>query len=189
MIQIHKKEPPELLVDFIRKNPSATYDSDSFKPLRIMLREHLLKEQKYLCAYCCCSINTDSSHNEHIEPQKQGGIQSKRSLDYCNIVASCNKKNTCGRHKGNIYDEKLFISPLSPECNDRFSYDPNGFICGDQYTIDLLNLNDYQLRSARKAVFRTIMEMEQEDIELVFCSDPDVYCSFYNIIQWYLGHF
>ena len=187
MIHIRKNKTPEFLVEYIRKNPSADYDNESFKEYYRPLREELIKEQKGLCAYCCSRITPERSHNEHIEPRHmQDGTKSKRSLDYRNIVASCNNNATCGKHKDNIYDEKRFVSPLQDNCTELFSYDPSGNIYGDEYTISLLNLNSFDLRQARKSVYKSILYMTEEEIRLGYCSNIEIFEPFSNVVFWYL---
>ena len=166
-----------------------TYDDKKFEKYRGLLREHLVKEQRYLCAYCCCEIDENNSHNEHIEPRHPKCGVSKKSLDYDNLVASCygfSGEKTCGPSKENEYDETQFVSPLDLHCEDIFSYYPNGHMEGDEYTIDLLNSNSYKLRQAREAVFRTIMYMSKEDIELIYGGDEEKMQPFSNVIRWYL---
>ena len=149
----------------------------------------LINEQKYLCAYCCGRIDIKHSHNEHIEPQNPGKYISRRSLDYTNIVASCmgfKGGKTCGLHKGNDYDPAQFISPLQPDCEAAFKYYPDGTIGGDSYTIDLLNLNFYELKNARKAVYRLLQSMDIETIKAVFLQESgEMKEPFTNVIQWY----
>ena len=188
MIHIQKNETPEFLAEYAAKNPTATYDSDSFRPFYSQLREGLVKEQKGLCAYCCSRITPETSHNEHIEPRHmKDGTASRKSLDYHNIVASCNTSSTCGFHKENEYDEKKFVSPLNEECESRFSYDPDGYMHGDEYTISLLELNAYRLRMARKSIYKTLLSMSEEDIRLAFCSDEEMYWPYSNVIFRYLN--
>ena len=162
MIYIRKNKVPDFFTIYKKKNPDAIYDSDSFREISPVLHEELVKEQRGLCAYCCSKIHVENSHNEHIEPRHmKDGTYSRKSLDYDNIVASCNKKNTCGNQKKDEYDAEKFISPLQEECEQVFSYDPDGYMRGDDYTISLLNLNSYELRSARKSVYRMIMNGEK----------------------------
>lgn len=128
MIYINKHEEPDWLTEFKRKHPKATYDSKEFDDHKRKLNNELVKEQKYLCAYCCCKIDTVNSHNEHIEPQHPKTYVSRKSLDYSNIVASCygfQGEKTCGPKKDNDYDESKFISPLDSRCEDNFSYHPD----------------------------------------------------------------
>lgn len=154
MLHIDKGQEPPWLTEFRKRNPKATYSSKKFDPYKGRLKETLIREQKCLCAYCCGRIDMNSSHNEHIEPQNPGTYSSKNTLNYGNIVASCmgfKGGETCGIHKSNHYDETQFISPLNPECEDTFTYYPDGLMDGNEYTIDLLNLNFYGLKEARKA--------------------------------------
>lgn len=148
-----------------------------------------MKEQKYLCAYCCGRIDKEKSHNEHIEPRNPKQGTSKRSLDYSNLVASCygfQGERTCGTQKGNDYDEKQFVSHLNSECEEVFRYLPNGKIEGDTYTINLLNLNSYKLRKAREAVYKTILYMDEQTIQQAYNQDEEQLTPFINVIRWYL---
>lgn len=176
--------------EFKRKNPKADYDSAEFKPYIPRLNEALVKEQKYLCAYCCAKIDTEKSHNEHIEPRHPKNGVSRRSLDYYNLVASCygfQGEKTCGLKKGNDYDEKQFVSPLDSSCENIFHYYPNGKIEGDEYTVELLNLDSYKLRQAREAVYKVLMDMDMETIKLVYLNeDEEMLQPFTNVIRWYL---
>ena len=186
MLHIQKKEEPLFLINFKKEYPSKTYESKEFRKYRPRLKEALRKEQRGLCAYCCGRITQNTSHNEHIEPQNPGKYHSRKSLDYTNIVASCNNQRTCGCEKGNKYDAERFISPLDKECEEKFTYYLDGMIEGDAYTIDLLNLNDYELRNARKAVIRTLQCLSREDISAIYMNEEDEeYPAYYNVIKWY----
>ncbi|MDO4554254.1 MAG: retron system putative HNH endonuclease [Lachnospiraceae bacterium] len=188
MIHIQKGREPQWLKDYKEKNPQSDYDTESFQPFHSKLREKLVEEQNSLCAYCCKRIHPETSHNEHIEPRHPKNRTSRKTLDYSNIVASCNQKKTCGSKKGNEYDESKFVSPLQPECEKVFSYYPDGIIDGDDYTISLLNLNDSELRGARRAVYKSLMKMDYETIKLVYCQpEQEELPPFYNVIQWYLS--
>lgn len=190
MIYIKKGTEPEWLVEFKRKHPHANYDSKEFNGYRKQLKEILIKEQKGLCAYCCGKITMDSSHNEHIEPRNPGTFVSKKSLDYNNIVASCKGfkgDETCGKHKKNVYDEDKFISPLNPECEDKFTYYPDGIMDGDDYTTELLHLNSYELREARKAVYKQLLYFDKEMIEQIFLDESSEEREpFVNVAKWYV---
>ncbi len=188
MIYIEKSEEPEFLSEFNRKNPDKTYDSEEFAHYRGILTDVLIKEQKGICAYCCGRIKKENVHNEHIEPRNPGKYVSKRSLDYSNLVASCNTIRTCGRKKENKYDSDKFVSPLEQECEKKFTYYGNGTIVGDEYTINLLNLNDYELREARKAVYQQLQHLDKETIKLVYMNEQDEeYQPYYNVIKWYVN--
>lgn len=186
MLHIHKEKEPKFLTDFKKKYPRKDYDSDEFSEYRSQLNSILVKEQKGLCAYCCGKITEEKSHNEHIEPRHPQGGVSKRSLDYTNIVASCNNSQTCGIKKDNKYDEKKFISPLSEECEDKFTYYPDGIIDGDDYTIGLLNLNSYELQNARKSIYKVLQNLDKDIIQQCYMNEDDEeYQAYYNVIKWY----
>lgn len=188
MIYIHKGEEPDFLREFKSKNPDKNYDSEEFGTWRSILREQLCREQKGLCAYCCSRISVERSHNEHIEPRNPKEYANKRSLDYENIVASCENKNTCGKKKQNNYDEAQFVSPLDARCEEVFTYFANGEIVGDEYTIDLLGLNHYDLKSARQAVYRMLQKMDKTTIEMSFMNSQEEYFPYYDVIKWYYSH-
>lgn len=186
MIYIEKNEEPAWLAEYKKHYPTATYDSESFAGHKEQLRDELVLEQRSLCAYCCSRISNEKAHNEHIEPRHPKIGTSLRSLDYSNIVASCNNKSTCGNKKKNEYDSECFVSPLNPMCEDVFTYYPDGVMEGDPYTIDLLNLNTYELKEARKAVYRTIKDLDKETIELIYCREEGALPAYYNVIRWFI---
>ena len=135
MIEINKTEEPSFWKDYNKKYPREIYNnldnSDKGKDVRRQLRKHLLEQQKYVCAYCCSSIDENSTLNEHIYPKES---YPQKSMDYNNIVASCNDKKSqnqsCGSKKGNKFDEKLFVSPLEKDCESHFKFYPDGRIEG-----------------------------------------------------------
>lgn len=168
-------EPPKWTA-YIKKNPNAQYrDLDKDEEgitVRKILREHLVRSQYYLCAYCCRRIEPsgEDSLNEHIKPQ---GIArySRYSMCYDNIVASCNRQEnqpTCSAKKKNDYDEKRFVSPLQEDCEEHFAFAPNGEIMGTtekgDYTCNLLGLNSYVLKEARKATYKTAADYHDENL-------------------------
>lgn len=191
MIYIKKEAEPEWLSELKTHNKQLTYDDKGFEPYKESLRKELLREQKGLCAYCCGKIGMNNSHNEHIEPRHmKDGKSSTRSLDYNNLVASCNGyhgEKTCGTHKGNEYDAEKFVSPLCQDCEKEFSYYPNGTIIGDEYTISLLNLDTYQLRKARESVYKAVMCMEKEDIIQTYLYEQEELVPFINVVKWFVN--
>lgn len=186
MLHIKKGQEPRFLTDFKKKYPSKTYESKEFQEYRTQLNAVLRKEQKGLCAYCCGRIEENKSHNEHIEPQHPGRFSSSRSLDYTNIVASCNRSKTCGMKKSNEYAAEQFVSPLDENCEEQFTYYSDGIMDGDIYTINLLNLNEYGLRTARKAVISSLQGLDKEMISMIYMDEnAEEYPAFYNVIKWY----
>ena len=57
---------------------------------------------------------------------------------------------------------------------------------GDAYTIELLNLNEYELKTARKAVIKSLQGLDKETISMIYMDENvEEYPAFYNVIKWY----
>lgn len=139
---IHKGIEPSRLVAWKRANPQKCYN-DLDSDIRRAIREQALKEQYYLCAYCCQRIqDVDACHNEHVEAQY---LSPTRTLDFANIVASCNTSNQCGNaHKS----RHLPLTPLMSECETELRFKISGRVEGlsdrAATTIQALNLGDHE---------------------------------------------
>ena len=190
MRRITREETPEFWSKSIRKyrNYDDLENSEAGRELRGMLRRHLIMLQGGLCAYCCKEIADENSLNEHIKPRS---TFPDLSLDYDNLVASCITANTCGSKKGNAYRE-LFISPLDEHCEDHFKYTPDGSIVGTTtsgvYTCDLLNLNAYELKQARKALIKICRSYHNKDnVMNYYLHDQDTgnLRPFSDVIEYY----
>jgi uncharacterized protein (TIGR02646 family) len=75
------------------------------------IRTELKSMQCELCAYCECSL---IDHGQHIEHLRQRSIYPQGAFDWQNLFASCNRKNSCGKHKDSIprtYDHRDLIKP------------------------------------------------------------------------------
>ncbi|MFM2314639.1 MAG: hypothetical protein RLZZ04_3915 [Cyanobacteriota bacterium] len=139
---INKGSEPLSLATWKRKNPYKYY-TDLDPNIRQEIRQHALKEQFHLCAYCCQRIEDISTcHNEHLEAQS---LNPKRTLDFTNIIASCNTLNQCGNAHGS---QPLPLTPLMTECETELRFKISGRVEGlsDQATstIQILNLGDQE---------------------------------------------
>lgn len=161
MRRVVKGDTPLFWMEFMKAHPCIQYEDLNQlvegKTLRGKIRSQLVQEQQYLCAYCCKSIDESNAHNEHIRPQSQFP---QASMEYGNLIASCMTSGstlTCGMRKGDQYDNEMFVSPLQHDCASHFEFAQDGRILGvteqGQYTVDLLNLNAYSLKEARRALF------------------------------------
>ncbi len=142
MRTINKGAEPSSLTAWKQANAHKHYtvlDND----IRRDIRGYALKEQFHLCAYCCQRIeDIDDCHNEHVEAQN---LNPGRTLDFANIVASCNTHNQCGHaHKS----QRLPLTPLMAECETELRFKISGRVEGlsDQAaaTIQVLNLGDHE---------------------------------------------
>jgi uncharacterized protein (TIGR02646 family) len=139
-------EPPDLTT-WKQRNPHKNYKdldgTEEGKSIRATIRGDVLKEQFYLCAYCCQRIqDIDACRNEHIEAQSQNPT---RTLDFSNIVASCKTLNQCDdAHKS----QHLLLTPLMPECEIELRFKISGRVEGSSSraidTIKVLNLGDHE---------------------------------------------
>lgn len=149
MRRIIKDEEPEFWKSFKRNNPRIIIykqldASEKGRQVRSDIKQHMIEHQKYLCAYCCRSIDSDSSHNEHIKPEM---TYNTLTMDYNNLVASCSTTESCGMYKGHDYNETLFVSPLHEDCEIHFEFMPDGTILGKtpagKHTVDALKYNNF----------------------------------------------
>lgn len=178
MRKITKEPEPKFWTDFKKKNPQKAYNdldkSDEGRKLRSKIRDFMIKNQKGLCCYCCKSIDTDNSLNEHIKPKS---FYPNLSMDYKNILASCKTKSTCGNTKDNKYNENLFVSPLDNDCEEHFKYLFDGRIKGKsdkgEYTIELLNLNSYDLKQARRTLFKMLRNYDPQYIRTEYLAEKN----------------
>ncbi len=184
MIYIERSEEPDFWKDYKKKHKDSIYDdlqnTDEGIELRRKLREYNIEQQHGLCAYCCKSISLDNSLNEHIKPKgvsQYAGL----SMDYENLIVSCSTEGadrTCGASKMDKFDEKLFVSPLAPDCESYFEYYPNGEVVSDhekgKYMIDLLSLNSFRLKKARAAQLKVCDGYKERELVIEFFLKPDI---------------
>lgn len=190
MRRINRRSEPQFWADFVRKNPKVQYrdlgKTEEGKELRRKIRKYMTEEQYWLCAYCCGKINLDNSLNEHILPEDG---YPNRSMEYLNLVVSCREKKTCGSLKGSKYNEALFVSPLDDDCEEQFAYAPNGEIIGltekGRYTIDLLGLNVYELKEARKATCQAYQWCDDESIQWYLQPQDGRLIPYVNILEYF----
>ncbi|MGL5624020.1 retron system putative HNH endonuclease [Cetobacterium sp.] len=112
MIKI-KKNPPPLSFTLYLKNQDATFDNMPSQ-VKSDLRESLLKEQGYICAYCMIKLENDANKTK-IEHYISKDEDISKELEYTNLFVVCkgnegsgNKALTCDTKKGNC---KLEVDP------------------------------------------------------------------------------
>lgn len=172
MKHIAKGDEPSFWKAYVKKHPRENYlENMNKKEKQVVvqhLREYMLKEQFGICCYCCGSLEYENSHIEHIKPRDS---YPKLSMAYSNMLVSCKESEHCGMKKGNKFDEEKFVSPLDMKCESNFSYEPDGTIIGETdsgvYTVELLNLNTYGLKAARRALFEECCDMARDDKRLI----------------------
>lgn len=209
MIYIKKGMEPKSLVEH-RCTPGADFDGLD----KTELRECLLREQGYLCAYCMKRIHNEKDTKiEHYRARN-----AENQLEYSNLLAVCNgnqtssdstvkygkKRLTCDSMKGNQF---LHINPQSKEDMDSIYYDNSGKIYSKNPVYqedikDVLNLNDPYgyLIGNRKAVINAIIRKlsaarsQQEAKEMLMkwkrkyvkLPDGEEYPEYIGVIRWYV---
>ena len=165
MIKINKTKEPSSWTKH-RLTEGATYEATS------ELREALLADQGYICAYCMRRIPVqdkgadETTRIEHIVPQSS--LSREEAMDYRNMVICCpgaiqstsKKECHCDRHKGEM---SISFSPLDQNFIDTISYRNDGSIISsnqlhNQEINEVLNLNIGMLKANRKAVRRQLID-------------------------------
>jgi uncharacterized protein (TIGR02646 family) len=140
--------------------------------LRREIRQALVAEQGGLCAYTGRRIDEASCHIEHPKPQTH--CMNGEDASFSNMLACVPAPNApglpYGAHKKGAWpdaiEEALFVSPLRPGCEERFSFTLNGEIRASDptdvaatKTIDRLDLNHALMQQFRKAAIDATLGM------------------------------
>jgi uncharacterized protein (TIGR02646 family) len=164
MRKIVKTHVPQALSSWRTENRdfNHTYNDLLGTEAHRVLKIRLLEEQGKICAYTGRRINLATSHVEHLKPQNQ--CADWEDVDYRNMVACFPKDGGDVLHgygapvKKGWWDENLFISPLSDDCERRFRFTWSGQIYPDpedyegaKKTIEILGLNNKNLCQLRKS--------------------------------------
>ncbi|MDO5525937.1 MAG: hypothetical protein Q4F85_07650 [Prevotella sp.] len=159
-IDNRNKEPKELTV-FRETTPGATYDDLRCKSV---IRQKLIDEQGYICAYCMGKITIDNSTIEHYIPQTRHKDSpyseeehKKQSLLYSNMCGVCvNASEHCDKKRGN--KPIKILNPHVSYCEDLITYTLDGEIIPTgtnedevKSDINLLGLNCKNLKAKRVA--------------------------------------
>jgi len=189
-------------------------ESEDWKPeyrsmgnqLKNGVKNALMQEQGYLCCYCERRLRLDDSHIEHFIPQSNEAID---PLDYSNMLCSCQNRvkkgepRHCGNLKGDWFDAALLVSPLDPDCENKFLFLADGRIKplepGDpaaKTTIEKLGLgipklNDLRQKAIEPFIDDVLTEQEFQTFVTAYLQpDPDgVLGEFYMTIKSLFGNF
>lgn len=170
MKRIRKTHPPREFLEWLKENEGldCSYAALQGKEAHTVLKNNLLREQGFLCAYTGVSISEEDSHIEHIKPQTvcrkvpNPGNSYLEDVEYRNMVACFPQDGGDVSHgygapiKGGWWNEEQFISPCQEDCERRFIYKWGGKVSPAQEndtaantTIDILGLNAKSLEDRR----------------------------------------
>ena len=152
-------------------------------PIKNEVHRSLMREQGFICCYCEARVAEDDSHVEHFRPKE---THSAEQLNYENLHCSCQRELSrgeprhCGVRKGRWFDERLLVSPLSSDCENRFRFTADGQIlprrdddAGAKATIRKLCLDLPKLRALRAAAVDALYESSANEIRRCLARDPE----------------
>lgn len=138
-----------------KQNKRAGWNDFSTSAEHRKLREQLLAEQLGMCCYCEVLLSLNDCHIEHLQPKS---VYPQNMFAYENLLASCNRKESCG-HKKEAWYHSDMVSPLAKDCEQRFTYALDGRIIPSDKedksaleTIEQLGLNCFKLKDRRKSI-------------------------------------
>ncbi len=183
MFKISKKEP-----DYFTSAKSKVklpkvkeaWNDKNISDIRARLRKDILeKEQNNVCIYCEKKIS-DNSKKSNIDHFKTRNLFPEKSLDYANLLVSCNVNERCSSFKDsrksllkNRDDYENIIDPSIENPNDFFNYLLSGEIIPidekkAQFTIDIFNLNQQSLSDERKILADTLQYCPDLSLNEIF---------------------
>ncbi|RRS09181.1 TIGR02646 family protein [Pseudoalteromonas sp. J010] len=165
MRQITKNVQPNSLTTY-KNDVDAAYGNLP-QMVRDDLKQSLLNEQGYVCAYCMSRIKENAMRIEHWACQDDND---ELALEYSNLLACCTGNEgkdkttyTCDKKKAN---DPLKFSPANPyhNINSRIFYHEGGVVKSNDKTFDqelnnILNLNETRLRQNRVFALEAVQEL------------------------------
>ena len=167
----------------------SAWEDDNISNIRTQLRSDiLLEEQKLLCAYCQKEIDEDSK-NSNIDHFKTRNLFPELTLNYLNLLVSCNTKERCSNFKDtHIKSRDEYDNIVNPACenpNEFFDYLPTGEIIAKnvkgQYTIDIFNLQDKSLKECRFQIVKSLEHLNDLSLDEIYAVFPDYHGFIENV--------
>jgi uncharacterized protein (TIGR02646 family) len=189
--QINKEEPAYFLKAKSKvKLPKvkSAWEDDNISAIRENLRaEMLLDEQSLLCAYCEKEID-ENAKNSNIDHFKTRNLFPEETLNYYNLLISCNTHGRCSYLKDNSIkyrDEyENIVNPIIEDPNDFFDYLTTGEIVAKnekgQFTIDIFNLDDKSLIECREQIAKALLVVDFS-LDEIYAFFPDYHSFIENI--------
>jgi len=202
MFKITKNEP-EFFIKAKKKvkqpKVPTAWSNDAINDIRPRLREYiLLEEQNLLCAYCERTID-DNPRNSNIDHfrLKAGHLFPEKTLDYNNLLVSCNTSGRCSDYKDKHISSKdsydNIVNPITENPDDFFDYLITGVIVAidnnpkAEFTIDIFQLgrnrND-PLSRQRKEIADTLEHIKNLSLDEIYdIFDNEFYSFIKNIYK------
>ncbi len=203
MFQVIKNEP-DFFIETKRKvsnkNNSLAWTDTQIGNIRNDLAKNILEEQNGLCVYCEKVVN-NYPKDCHIDHFKKREYFPSDTLNYDNLLISCNNQKRCAKNKDSkIKKENYinFINPVLENPEDFLEYTfygelkpKDGLSEADKlkavFTIEILNLNDKSLVEERKQVIFCFccIASELNSIENIINNG---FVNFITLSKWFLEH-
>jgi uncharacterized protein (TIGR02646 family) len=181
MRKIEKEVEPKALTEWRCKFASDVNFGYQLLPgtVRDEVKEALMREQGWLCAYSGQPIDMTTSHVEHLFPQDH--CSKEESVAYQNMVAcfpgpnssSCGYGATVKANWPSAEERPLFVSPLTEDCESRFKFSARGKISPTQpsdeaasETIRRLKLDNKGLEMNRKAAVAFVSQLSRKETRI-----------------------
>lgn len=164
MISLATVNPPGCLSSFAATVPVPDFNEPAFQGCKHQVRRLLLPNQHHQCAYCESPITDDgdSSHLDHIESQNDNEA---RRFDITNLVAACQRNETCGHGHGSDSVPGELNPYLAVRLHEAFHCASDGELSAtnlpdssETFAFHKLNLNAPGLKSQRAAVISNLMQ-------------------------------
>ena len=177
---INKNKEPKSLVEYRTKG--GTFGDFSLDKGKRDLKNRLLSEQSFLCAYCTQSIKFETMKVEHWYPQSNPKqLSPNRDLDYSNLFAVCKgcfgHEEHCDTNKGNkiisilptdtnhiaqIYYKNGSINSINTKHNQDLNcilkLNINALVKQRKQVLSTFKLEIHKRYSGRRANFRQLLE-------------------------------
>lgn len=180
MLDIKKEEPiffKEIKKNILQTKVSSAWKENSVRNISHILREHiLLDEQELLCCYCEKEID-ESSEVSNIDHFKTRNLFPNLTLDYNNLVVSCNANKQCSsykdKHVKSQKDYENIVNPVLENPNEYFDYLLTGEIFPRDnlrdsarkkaiFTIKIFQLNSTKQVNSRKEISRFLFHLKSD---------------------------
>ncbi|MFS7385172.1 retron system putative HNH endonuclease [Rahnella inusitata] len=162
MREIKKRPEPRELTQY--RSNGGHYNGPNFTPVKNAIRESLLREQGYLCAYCMARITLENMKVEHWACQANN---SQLQLTYSNLLGCCMggegeklENQTCDSRKGNKI-LKFNPSRAQDRITTLIKYNGQGKIYStdEEFSTQIntvLNLNKIRLVENRSHILKSL---------------------------------
>ncbi|CAI8831311.1 hypothetical protein D3C76_860840 [compost metagenome] len=169
---VHNPVTPQALLDFVAAHPHAgpnDFDSETFRPVKKLVKTSLHHDQGGLCAYCETPLEANAGQIDHIKPKGGAEAHPQLTFSYTNYAHGCIRSKGCGQRKG---DRLLPIEP-APGCNERFSLSLDGSLeampmlsRGEKHVVrqtrDMLGLQNPALVREREKWIKVLISLVKE---------------------------